>query len=70
MVGGVGQRMLTSVAKKMAGEFFAAVEKDLVSPAPAPRVSPGEQALPARRGPMPSDVGVYTRVEEPAPGAS
>ncbi len=30
MIGGVGQRMLASVGKKTAGEFFAAVEKDLV----------------------------------------
>jgi carbon monoxide dehydrogenase subunit G len=30
MIGGVGQRMLTSVGRKTAGEFFAAVEKDLV----------------------------------------
>ncbi|GAA2273558.1 hypothetical protein GCM10010402_32260 [Actinomadura luteofluorescens] len=35
MVGGVGQRMLGSVAKRTAGEFFAAVERDLTAPAPA-----------------------------------
>ncbi|MEU8347006.1 hypothetical protein SAMN05443665_1001422 [Actinomadura meyerae] len=35
MVGGVGQRMLGSVAKRTAGEFFAAVERDLAAPAPA-----------------------------------
>jgi carbon monoxide dehydrogenase subunit G len=27
MVGGVGQRMLTSVSKRMAGEFFGAVDR-------------------------------------------
>ncbi|MGI5156154.1 SRPBCC family protein [Microbispora sp. CA-102843] len=31
MIGGVGQRMLASVAKKTAGEFFAAVERHLLS---------------------------------------
>ncbi|TDE35143.1 carbon monoxide dehydrogenase subunit G [Actinomadura sp. 6K520] len=36
MVGGVGQRMLGSVAKRTAGEFFAAVERDLTAPAAAP----------------------------------
>ena len=40
MIGGVGQRMLGSVAKRTAGEFFAAVEDHLRDPsaeqAPAP----------------------------------
>ncbi|MEU7877546.1 SRPBCC family protein [Microbispora bryophytorum] len=31
MIGGVGQRMLVSVAKKTAGEFFSAVERHLLS---------------------------------------
>lgn len=35
-VGGVGQRVLSGVAKKTAGEFFAAVDTLLNSPAPAP----------------------------------
>ncbi len=37
-VGGVGQRMLTGVAKKMAGQFFAAVDDDIAgvrAPEPA-----------------------------------
>jgi carbon monoxide dehydrogenase subunit G len=46
MIGGVGQRMLTSVGKKTAGEFFAAVEKDLaegpVETEPAAAVVAGE----------------------------
>ncbi|HEU4811532.1 MAG TPA: carbon monoxide dehydrogenase subunit G [Nocardioides sp.] len=33
MVGGVGQRMLTSVSKRMAGEFFGNVGKAISSPA-------------------------------------
>ncbi|MEV5738899.1 carbon monoxide dehydrogenase subunit G [Microbispora rosea] len=38
MIGGVGQRMLVSVAKKTAGEFFSAVERHLLS---VPAVSAG-----------------------------
>lgn len=42
MVGGVGQRMLTSVAKKMAGQFFGNVDDVLTGrrPAGAPAVAP------------------------------
>jgi carbon monoxide dehydrogenase subunit G len=36
MIGGVGQRMLGSVAKRTAGEFFAAVERALTGPEPVP----------------------------------
>ncbi|HET7690741.1 MAG TPA: carbon monoxide dehydrogenase subunit G [Nocardioidaceae bacterium] len=32
MIGGVGQRMLTSVSKRMAGEFFGNVEKAITAP--------------------------------------
>ncbi|MGR6916409.1 SRPBCC family protein [[Actinomadura] parvosata] len=35
MIGGVGQRMLGSVAKRTAGEFFAAVEQHLTAPSTA-----------------------------------
>lgn len=35
MIGGVGQRMLQSVAKKTADEFFTAVEEHLTAPVPA-----------------------------------
>ncbi len=34
MIGGVGQRMLTSVSKRMAGEFFGAVNNILTGAAP------------------------------------
>lgn len=46
MVGGVGQRMLTSVAKKTAREFFNAVSEVLegTAPAAAAPIEPGEQA--------------------------
>lgn len=41
MVGGVGQRMLTSVSKRMAGEFFSNIEQALLAPA---EVAPGAPA--------------------------
>ena len=47
MVGGVGQRMLTSVSKRMAGEFFSNIEQALVAPAEAPAAAaevPGAEA--------------------------
>ncbi len=51
MIGGVGQRMLTSVSKRMAGEFFGNVDKALSGALPtaaaaAPAVA-GEGAVPA-----------------------
>lgn len=50
MVGGVGQRMLGSVAKRTAGEFFAAVERDLTAPALAPAPEPVTAAPAAPAG--------------------
>ncbi len=58
MVAGVGQRMLGSVSRRLAGEFFAAVDQVLVG-AEAPEMRPAE---PAREA-MP---GVYT-APPPAP---
>ena len=46
MIGGVGQRMLASVGKKTAGEFFSAVEHALVSPAPAVEVAAAAPGAP------------------------
>ncbi|GAA4692933.1 carbon monoxide dehydrogenase subunit G [Nocardioides conyzicola] len=43
MVGGVGQRMLTSVSKRMAGEFFGNVASAIASPAvDAPAIEAAE----------------------------
>ncbi|MFG6191109.1 carbon monoxide dehydrogenase subunit G [Nonomuraea sp. JJY05] len=57
MIGGVGQRMLGSVAKRTAGEFFAAVEDHLrAAEAPA-----GVQAAQAEAG-SPMGGAVYGRV--------
>jgi carbon monoxide dehydrogenase subunit G len=53
MIGGVGQRMLAGVAKRTAGEFFAAVDEVLTGAAPRPAeaaTAPGEAAVPAAVG--------------------
>ena len=60
MIGGVGQRMLTSVSRRMAAEFFGAVEQVItgvpaVSPsaeraAPAAAAAPGVFTAPPRAG--------------------
>jgi len=56
MIGGVGQRLLAGVAKRTAGEFFAAVDDALNGPAPteagqpvaaAGATAPGGAAVPA-----------------------
>jgi uncharacterized protein len=51
MLGGVGQRMLTSVSRRMASEFFGNVDAALVGPAPvagteAPAAPPAEAGAP------------------------
>lgn len=50
MVGGVGQRMLAGVGKKMAGQFFAAVERDLAAP-PTPVAGAPAGQVPHSRPP-------------------
>lgn len=68
MIGGVGQRMLVSVAKRTAGEFFTAVEHELfhgpaVPEAPVPAAEPSAdaevgrvfRAAEARPAPTPDD---------------
>ncbi|GAA2359872.1 SRPBCC family protein [Nonomuraea africana] len=60
MIGGVGQRMLGSVAKRTAGDFFTAIESHLTSAAPAvgalspaaaePAEAAGQAAAPALSG--------------------
>jgi hypothetical protein len=47
MVGGVGQRMLTSVSKKMAGQFFGAVDDVLTGKRPAQVAAPAAAAATA-----------------------
>lgn len=45
-IGGVGQRMLGGVAKKMAGQFFAAVDTDIAGGAAVPQEGAGAAAGP------------------------
>ena len=45
MVGGVGQRMLTSVSKRMAGEFFGNVDRVLTGQAPAAATAGGTESV-------------------------
>ncbi|MEW2358843.1 carbon monoxide dehydrogenase subunit G [Spirillospora sp. NPDC029432] len=52
MIGGVGQRMIGSVARRTAGEFFAAVERSLTGAGPAE--TPLHEAEPARPGVHPA----------------
>jgi uncharacterized protein len=49
MIGGVGQRMLTGVSKKMAAEFFAAVDTMLAGGSTPPPGFQGTAAEPAGR---------------------
>ncbi|GIH76728.1 hypothetical protein Plo01_31570 [Planobispora longispora] len=75
MIGGVGQRMLTTVAKRTAGEFFSAVENHLVSGVSgvsgAGGTAPGAApAAPALAGTSPAPVaaeGVPGRVAAETP---
>jgi hypothetical protein len=54
MVAGVGQRMLSAVGKRMAGEFFAAVDDVLTGkaalPAPATEGEAAQEVFTAPRG--------------------
>lgn len=51
MVGGVGQRMLSSVATRMAGQFFGNVDDVLTGRRPAKVSTPGGPAVPAATPP-------------------
>jgi carbon monoxide dehydrogenase subunit G len=53
MIGGVGQRMLASVGKKTAGEFFSAVEQAIVRPAPVAVGAAAPETAPAATGAAP-----------------
>jgi uncharacterized protein len=67
VIGGVGQRMLSGVARKTAAEFFAAVDREL-SAAPVPALAPSSAMAPSAAPAAPVDAeapqGVWTR---PAP---
>jgi uncharacterized protein len=71
VIGGVGQRMLTGVAKKMAGQFFQAVDADIAGvrvPTPA-AVAPGAPAAGAPAAGAPA-AGVPAPGVRAVPGAA
>jgi uncharacterized protein len=63
MIGGVGQRMLTSVSKRMAGEFFGNVEQVLTGAAPEV-AAPAAPGAPEVEAPKPGEV--FTAPPRPA----
>lgn len=75
-IGGVGQRMLAGVTKKMAGQFFTALDQDIAgllpvgAPAAGPVALPGAPAAPGVAAPgAPGAPGqVYAGRRAAAPG--
>lgn len=71
MIGGVGQRMLTGVSKKMAAEFFSNVDAALAAGGTGPPDQRGAPVHPAVPSPAPAPGAVYTAPQStgrPAPG--
>jgi carbon monoxide dehydrogenase subunit G len=72
MLGGVGQRLLTSVAKRTAGEFFTAVDQVLAGggveevEVSAPTPASGLEGAPARAGAGGAGPRVYSAPARPA----
>jgi uncharacterized protein len=68
MIGGVGQRLLSGVAKRTAGEFFTAVDGVLAGGVEelAPSTSTPEVGAPARAGAGGAGPRVYTAPARPA----
>lgn len=64
VIGGVGQRMLTGVAKKMAGQFFQAVDADIAGVRAPAAAAPGVPAAPAAG--VPAVPGAAPAVHVPA----
>lgn len=59
-IGGVGQRMLSGVAKKMAGQFFTSVDDVLTGRTPLPAAGPaGEHAAAGVPSAQPAQPGVF-----------
>jgi len=68
MVGGVGQRMLTSVSRRMAGEFFGNVDAVLTGVAPAMAAAPaGAPGAPTTVPSSEAAPGVFVAPSRPAP---
>jgi carbon monoxide dehydrogenase subunit G len=76
MVGGVGQRMLTSVSKKMAGQFFGAVDDVLTGKRPAEVAAPtaaaatSAAAVPAATAGAPTSGQVFRAPAAAGPAAA
>jgi carbon monoxide dehydrogenase subunit G len=69
MVGGVGQRMLTSVSRRMAGEFFGNVDAVLSGAAPTPAAVGAAEAAAAVGAPVEAQPGVFVAPPKtPSPG--
>lgn len=68
MIGGVGQRMLTSVSRRMAGEFFGNVDGVLAGTAPAPAAAAVAGATAPTGGVAPA--GQVFTAPAPAPAAA
>ena len=64
MIGGVGQRMLSSVSKRMAGEFFGNVD-GVLNGSLAEAAAPGAVSV----GTSPSGAPVFTAPSRPSAGA-
>jgi carbon monoxide dehydrogenase subunit G len=63
-VAGVGQRMITGVAKRMAGQFFSAVDKELAEPNVVAEVAP--LAADVAAGTSATPVAAVTYAKAPA----
>ena len=70
MVGGVGQRMLTSVSRRMAGEFFGNVDAVLSGAAPAVAAAPAAAGAPAAVPSAEAAPGVFVAPPKPAGATS
>jgi carbon monoxide dehydrogenase subunit G len=68
-IGGVGQRMLAGVSKKMAGQFFTAVDQDIAGFRKAAPALPGAPAVEAAPGAVPAGAPVYAGGPAAVPGA-
>lgn len=67
MIGGVGQRMIVGVAKKTAGEFFSAVESEILhGPAPA-AATPAAGPATSASGSSATQGQVFSGTAAPAP---
>ncbi|MGY1839249.1 MULTISPECIES: SRPBCC family protein [unclassified Modestobacter] len=65
-VAGVGQRMITGVAKRMAGQFFAAIDKELTEPNVVAEVTPLAADVPAGTSDAATPAAPVTYAKAPA----